>query len=362
MLTAIKRFEFASSHYYRKPEWTADQNESVFGKDALGVYGHGHNFVMHAGFSGPLDPDNGMIIELSRVKQDVLTHILGRYDHYVLNDCPAFSIQLPTPENMALVLLDEMYAAFLGRQYLPSHVEIIESPFSSAIAYPGGECLRTWRVALHHPGFFRLWGTGGVTMSLSLRGRPDPDIGMVFPDRQMYQLLTQFSKSLLNLELSHTSVTAAHQIFDFLISEGVPYSELVLYTPVGALLIDRSAVLYTAVFGTYTATHRLVNPDLSFEDNMACFGKCHRPHGHTFDVDIWIKGAHEFSGLQAVGDSLLGEWDYQSLDQHPDFEGLACTTENMVLALLQKWEKKGMGELHKLRLSETPNNLFEWVA
>ncbi len=358
-LIASKRFEFAASHYYRRPEWSDTQNELVFGDNARGVYGHGHNFVMYAGFSGPLDPETGMIIELSHVKRDVLAHVLPRYDHYVLNDVAAFATSLPTPENMARVLLSEIQTVFENRHYAPHHVHIIESPVSAATAYANGRVERHWQQALGHARFFDYWGSGSVNLTLSLSGIPDETTGVLVSDPEVYARLSQIADTISGLSLTGDGDLAIQSILSVVGASGLSYERAVITTPKGAFSFSAAdTAVLVGVSGSYTATHRLDNPTFSLADNEACFGKCHRPHGHTFDVEISVRTDAPMSMVQKHLDRLLAEWDYQALDQHVDFVDRLCTTEHMVQVLVQKWETAGLGVLKRIRLHETPNNRF----
>jgi 6-pyruvoyltetrahydropterin/6-carboxytetrahydropterin synthase len=361
-LIASKRFEFAASHYYRNAAWDSSKNEAVFGKDALGVHGHGHNFIMYAGFEGPLDPDTGMIVELSHVKRDVLADVLPRYDHYVLNDVPAFQKKLPTPENMAAVLLSDIQTVFSGRSYRPHHVHLIESPVSAATAYADGRIERHWQQPLGNASFFGFWGSGEVTLGLSLAGQLDTQTGMIVSDMAVYQNLSDVAAHILGLSLPNRDTSAVDSMMDVLGNSVLIYDRAVIKTPKGVFSFctqsKSSEGLLRSVTGSYTATHRLDNPRLSLSENESCFGKCHRPHGHTFDVEISVVSDQSLSDIETCLHRILSEWDYQSLETHPDFEGRLCTTEHMVQVLADKWEKRGMGTLKRMRLHETPNNRF----
>jgi 6-pyruvoyltetrahydropterin/6-carboxytetrahydropterin synthase len=356
MLIASKRFEFAASHYYRHPLWAEAENTAAFGNDARGPYGHGHNFVMYAGFTGPLDPETGMIVELSHVKKDVLSQVLQRYDHYVLNSLPAFAKILPTPENIALVLLSEVQPVFSQRVYRPAHVHLIESSRSAATAYADGRVERHWEQPLGHARFFDFWGSGVVSLGITFTGIPDPETGMIVSDSVVSEGLQQ-----LAMQVSHMSFASGDAVLSHVTAQlailGMSYDRAVLKTPQGNFSVDTHGPAYT-VSGAYTATHRLDNPQFTRLENESCFGKCHRPHGHTFDVDITVLTDRALSEVADCLALLLSEWDYQALDLHPDFADRRCTTEHMVHVLAAKWERRGVGTLKRICLHETPNNRF----
>lgn len=102
-VTISRRFDFSASHRYYRQDWSEQKNEEVFGL-CTSPYGHGHNYELHVTIGGPIDPDTGMIINLSRLKE-IVNRILEQFDHKFLNlDTPYFKDKIPTTENIALVL------------------------------------------------------------------------------------------------------------------------------------------------------------------------------------------------------------------------------------------------------------------
>jgi 6-pyruvoyltetrahydropterin/6-carboxytetrahydropterin synthase len=100
-----KKFEFSASHRYWKNEWSKEKNEKVFGL-CTSPHGHGHNYELHVTIDGQIDPDTGMIINLSDLKKYVNV-IIEKFDHKYLNlDTPYFKNCIPTTENIALILFD----------------------------------------------------------------------------------------------------------------------------------------------------------------------------------------------------------------------------------------------------------------
>jgi 6-pyruvoyltetrahydropterin/6-carboxytetrahydropterin synthase len=77
------------------------KNQAVFG---VCTREHGHNYLLEATVEGPVDADNGMVVNLYDLKE-VIKDVLEEFDHKHLNlDTPYFSEQVPTPENFAWVL------------------------------------------------------------------------------------------------------------------------------------------------------------------------------------------------------------------------------------------------------------------
>ena len=113
-VTISRRFDFSSSHRYYREEWSEEENTRVFGLCAL-PNGHGHNYTLEVSVSGEPDPATGMVINLVDLKGAV-DGVLINFDHKHLNlDTPYFSERIPTTENLATVLWDEVAAALAAR-------------------------------------------------------------------------------------------------------------------------------------------------------------------------------------------------------------------------------------------------------
>ena len=100
-----KKFEFSASHRYYKENWSEEKNNEIFGI-CTSPYGHGHNYELHVTISGKVDPDTGMIINLSDLKTHV-NDVVKLFDHKFLNlDTPYFKDKIPTTENIANVMFE----------------------------------------------------------------------------------------------------------------------------------------------------------------------------------------------------------------------------------------------------------------
>ena len=109
-----KKFEFSASHRYWREEWSEEKNEKIFGK-CTSPYGHGHNYELHVTIKGAVDPKTGMIINLTNLKKNVHV-VLEKFDHKFLNlDTPFFKKKIPTTENLALVLYEQIMKELKGK-------------------------------------------------------------------------------------------------------------------------------------------------------------------------------------------------------------------------------------------------------
>ena len=109
-----KKFEFSASHRYWRNEWSEEKNEETFGL-CTSPYGHGHNYELHVTIKGKIDPETGMIINLTNLKKHVNV-VLEKFDHKFLNlDTPFFKDKIPTTENVALVLFEQIKKELKGK-------------------------------------------------------------------------------------------------------------------------------------------------------------------------------------------------------------------------------------------------------
>ncbi len=101
LLTVSKRLEFSASRRLFDPKLSASENLAIFGEESSARYGTGRNYVAHFVFSGPVNPETGMLINISEIKSRVGQVLHDGYDHKFLNeDNPAFGDAVPTAENI----------------------------------------------------------------------------------------------------------------------------------------------------------------------------------------------------------------------------------------------------------------------
>jgi 6-pyruvoyltetrahydropterin/6-carboxytetrahydropterin synthase len=128
----------------------------------------------------------------------------------------------------------------------------------------------------------------------------------------------------------------------------------------------------------FSASHRLHSPELSEEENRRLYGKCNRPygHGHNYEVEISAGGPLDAATGQAlevgrldklVREQVLEPFAYRNLNADVNaFRGMTPTSENLGVEicrrLKQNWSAVFPGEwprLEKVRIAETPRNIFE---
>lgn len=98
-----RRETFSASHRLYSAAMSDEQNRALFGKCAH-VNGHGHNYVVEVSVKGAIDK-NGLVMNLTDLKQAIHDHVLSKVDHKHLNlDVPEFKTLNPTAENIAYVI------------------------------------------------------------------------------------------------------------------------------------------------------------------------------------------------------------------------------------------------------------------
>jgi 6-pyruvoyltetrahydropterin/6-carboxytetrahydropterin synthase len=104
MVYLTRKAEFSAAHYYHNPQWSAEENQRVFGKCA-NLNGHGHNYTLEITVKGEPDSKSGFVIDLKDLKTVMHREVLDVMDHRMLNkEVPEFATQIPTTENLAIAI------------------------------------------------------------------------------------------------------------------------------------------------------------------------------------------------------------------------------------------------------------------
>lgn len=124
--------------------------------------------------------------------------------------------------------------------------------------------------------------------------------------------------------------------------------------------------IYITMIFSFSAGHRLYDPNFSDEDNYKIYGKCSNPtgHGHNYKLAVTIYGeVHPIKGViinyedlrNIVYDNLLKYIDHKNLNTDVKFlEGINPTAENLCLKfwdILSKVLPDGM--LNAIKLYES---------
>lgn len=119
-VSMTRRVTFSSGHRYWLNSLTPEENRAKFGKWAS-PYNHGHNYVLDANVSGPVNETNGMVVNIKVIDDILKGGIVAEFDQKSLNDEVAyFSNRSPSLEN----LLDYVRGKLLREGVLPSMVAL----------------------------------------------------------------------------------------------------------------------------------------------------------------------------------------------------------------------------------------------
>jgi 6-pyruvoyltetrahydropterin/6-carboxytetrahydropterin synthase len=124
-------YSFPAAHVLSRPSWSAEKNEAVYGKCA-NPNGHGHNYDVEVTVTGPVDERTGRIVPIELLDRIFDERVRARFSRRFFNDDEAFSAQVPTAENIALVIQDSLATEIANRSSAELvRVKIIETRHNS---------------------------------------------------------------------------------------------------------------------------------------------------------------------------------------------------------------------------------------
>jgi len=125
----------------------------------------------------------------------------------------------------------------------------------------------------------------------------------------------------------------------------------------------------------FNAAHRLYNPGRGRLWNERTYGLCANPngHGHNYVLEATVRGRPDpetgyvldLSELKRILErAVVGPCDHRNLNKDVDFlRGIIPTTENLVVAFWRRIAPRiRAGQLHRVRLYETPRNFAEYCG
>lgn len=129
----------------------------------------------------------------------------------------------------------------------------------------------------------------------------------------------------------------------------------------------------------FNAAHRLYREDWSDEQNEAVYGPCANKnwHGHNFEIIVTVKGTPDpetgfvidlkkLSTL--IRSEVIEKLDHKNLNLDvPFMKGIIPSCENLVKEIWKLLEKDVntlamSGQLHGIKLYETPRNFVEYFG
>lgn len=114
----ICSYNTCTAHQLHRQDWTAEQNQKVFGHCA-NVHGHQYRIELH--LQGEISQDTGMVINAYDVDAIVQPFLAEKFDHKFLNaDVTYFQDIIPSAENIAVWMFSEL------KTRLPQSVNLIK--------------------------------------------------------------------------------------------------------------------------------------------------------------------------------------------------------------------------------------------
>jgi len=399
LLTVSKRLEFSASRRLHVSKRSNNENLAVFGPETNARYGSGRNYTAYFIFTGPVDPNTGMLINISEIKERAGKIVRERFDHKFLNeDNPSFRNVPPTAENIARELYADIAPLFSDDMAQLVACHLTESPERSATFYSNGACeanywfefsaaRKTMSPQLTAEENARLFGSAtsihGHNYRVRLTYRSPKEFGAQDLPLVRYDVIEACLHALHN-ELDHYYLNedvaglanrpmTTESLADYI------YQRASLVTPLDRVRLHEREDFFAEVWKNravflgmrmaFHAAHRLCVATLSDAENARLYGKCNNPggHGHRYLTETTIGGEYETSrGMlydfvafrKAILESLE-PWRDRHLDlETKDFRNAPSTGENIVRALWPKIDSRVNQQLVRLRLWETANNRF----
>ena len=394
LLTVSKRLEFSASRRLFISRWSETENVAAFGEESRAKHGTGRNYVAYCIFSGRVDPETGMLINISEIKRRAGEIVDNQFDHKFLNeDNPAFRELSPTAENIARQLFNDVAPLFNDVDAKLVAVHLIETPDRSATFYADGACdANYWfefsaarqtmspnlSAAENERLFGKAAGIHGHNHRARLSFRKEKSEGLIVPQQDVDLCIKsfrdEFDHRFLNEQPSLKDRPITTESLAIYIRERVSAS-----LPIHRLRLHERDDFFAEVWPEknvflgmqmrFSAAHRLHVPSFSDEKNEELFGKCDNPrgHGHLYLAEATIGGnydersgtLYDFVAFQNAMQESLAPWQDRHLDlETEDFRKISSTGENIVRALWPKIDNRVSHQLVRLRLWETKNNRF----
>ena len=397
LLTVSKRLEFSASRRLFVPDWSDAENLAVFGSETRARHGTGRNYIAYLVFTGPVDPSNGMLINISEIKERAGKTVRERFDHKFLNqDNPSFHRIPPTALNVARQLYLDVGPLFsdVDAKLVVCHVS--ESSDHSATFYSNGAgeanywfefsaARKTMSPLLSDEENTRLFGPATSPHGHNYRARLtfraqelDPEAPLIRHeaiDRCQRSLSDELDHRYLNQDvpgLKHRPITTESLA-------GYLYERVHAVVPLHRVRLHEredffaeawhGGIVFVGMQAPFNAAHRLQAMALSDAENAKLYGKCNNPlgHGHRYLTETTIGGQYDrrsgtlydFIEFRKAIEESLAPWRDRHLDlETEDFRAGPSTGENIVRALWPKLDNRLRQRLVRLRLWETTNNRF----
>lgn len=134
-------------------------------------------------------------------------------------------------------------------------------------------------------------------------------------------------------------------------------------------------MIYVTKKITFSASHRLYNPNWTHDKNEEVFDKCNNPngHGHNYILEVTIEGIPNLETGYVIDLKKLKKIMMENIEKHVDhkhlnydvpfLKGIIPTVENIAVVFWQQLENKiEDGKLFKIKLYETDSSYVEYFG
>lgn len=105
-----RRETFSASHRLHSKSLTDEQNLNIFSK-CNNPNGHGHNYILEVTITGSINPQTGMLMNITDLKNIIQNHVLDLVDHKHLDlDVEYFREMnlVSTTENLCVFIWNQL--------------------------------------------------------------------------------------------------------------------------------------------------------------------------------------------------------------------------------------------------------------
>lgn len=123
--TLTRIYHFSAAHRLHSEKYSEEENQRIFGK-CNNAKGHGHDYYIEVKVTGDINPETGMVINLSELDQ-IMKDVIDELDHTRLDiEIPFFREFQPSGENIVKYIWLKLQPKMkVARLY---HLKLWETP------------------------------------------------------------------------------------------------------------------------------------------------------------------------------------------------------------------------------------------
>ena len=127
MVYITRRERFNAAHKLYREDWSAQENERVFGNCANPNW-HGHNYDLYVTVKGKINPETGFLIDLKLMKEIIVEQIIDKMDHKNVNlDVDFMKGKMASTEVMAVEIFQILQPFFADLNVILHGVRLHET-------------------------------------------------------------------------------------------------------------------------------------------------------------------------------------------------------------------------------------------